>query len=115
MRQLRGVLDPLIASLGTVTEVKTDKVLQCGGSDGAGGYAATYTVFMTPVDGAQQTVADTTVPQLTSQGWRVDKRLNTDEVDWGFHKGVIDFELTFHPSRNNLVVGGSGACLKDKE
>lgn len=114
MAQLRAQLDPLIAQLGTVTEVKTDTVVACGGSDGSGGYAATYNVWMTPAAGAQDMVAATVVPQLTSDGWRVEQSTNTDEVDWTFHKAHIDFGLTFHPNLSNLVVGGSGACLPEK-
>ena len=118
MAQLRAQLDPLIAQLGTAPEVKTDDVIPCGASNGSDGWAATYAVWLTPVDGAQQTVETSVVPDLTDQGWRVTHTTtaeNGGEVDWGFHRAHLDFGVTFHPSRDNLVIMGSGACLPEKE
>ena len=115
MAQLRAQLDPVIAQLGTVTEVKKDTVVECGGSDGSGGYAATYTVWMTPAGGAQETVSGHIAPRLQAQGWRVEQNPRTDEVDWAFHKDHLDFYTTFNLATKVLAVGGSGACLPDKE
>lgn len=71
-------------------------------------------MWLTPTPDAQQVIETTIVPDLEKQGWRVTHTTNTDEVDWGLHRGHLDIGLTFHPGRKNLVVMGSGACLPEK-
>ena len=114
MAALRSQLDPIIAAVGPVKEVKRDQVVPCDPSNDRAGYAATYTVWVTPQSGAQDRVSGSIIPGLQSQGWRVERSPRTDVVDWSFHKAPFDIGVTFNLSTGITAIGGSGPCLPDK-